>query len=61
MKTNLTYREVIKQLLALDKKHIHLSVLDQPATFTDPQDSDSHYNITDVVREDDGHISFHQR
>lgn len=57
---NLTYRQLITQIVEFNKRFPQLDILDQPATFTDPRDNNSHYNITNLVREDDGHFSMYQ-
>lgn len=54
---NLTYGQLITQILEFKKKFPQLDILDQPVTLTDPQDNASFFNITNLCKMDDGHFS----
>ncbi len=57
---NLTYGQLITQIIEFKKRFPNLDILDQPVTFTDPQDSGSYYNVTNLRMEPDGHFSMEE-
>lgn len=60
MNPNLTYGQLITQIVEFKRKFPLSEILDQPVTFSDPQDPNSYYNITNLRQEDDGHYTMEQ-
>jgi hypothetical protein len=60
MKINLTYNQLSALIREAKLNKPLLDIGNQPVTLTDPQDSNSYYNITGLVKEEDGHFSLVQ-
>lgn len=57
----LTYRQLITQIVEFNRAFPGQDILDQPVTFSDPQDSNSYYDVTNLKLESDGHCTMEQR
>jgi len=57
---NLTYRQLITQIVEFNKKYPQLDILNQPVTFSSPEASGEYYNVTNLCKEQDGHLTMEQ-
>lgn len=56
----LTYRQLITQVIEFNKRFPKLDILDQPVTFSSPEAPGEYYNVTNLSKEADGHLTMEQ-